>query len=244
MCLLLSFVVIFGFDAWTGDVPQAYLQSSEPLVPDVYIKNPAPGFELDPVHCLYLLKPLYGLWDAGDLWHATIDNHHRQGLGMTLKHIDRVLYYIIKEGIIKRLKTAYVDDLLRAGDPDFREISNRTNLRFKMKDDPNFLIGLTGFMLDKNEKGEFVMDQTHYRTARMYTVRCLILQVLVCMNETGLVSRFKTWMSILHCVACKDYRIHVAWESPHIICGINKTIRYAVDNFFTFITRTPTSNYF
>ena len=76
--LLLALASIHGFDAWTADVRQAYLQSSEPLLRDVFIKDPVPEFELDPSHCLKLLRPLYRLCESGDLWHATLDNHHRR----------------------------------------------------------------------------------------------------------------------------------------------------------------------
>ena len=59
------------FDVWSTDVKLAYLQSSEPLARRVFVSNPALEFELHPDECLELLRPLYGLSDAGDLWNLT-----------------------------------------------------------------------------------------------------------------------------------------------------------------------------
>ncbi len=71
--LLLALAAMHGFDIWTSDVRQAYLQSAEPLARDIFIEKPVPEFELAPEQCLQLLKPLYGLCESGDLWHKTLD---------------------------------------------------------------------------------------------------------------------------------------------------------------------------
>lgn len=54
--LLLAIAEMNGFDIWTSDVHQAYLQSTEPLLRD-------PEFEIKVDQCFKLLKPLYGLCD-------------------------------------------------------------------------------------------------------------------------------------------------------------------------------------
>lgn len=99
--LLLSLAAIFDFDIWTSDVRQAYLQSAEPLARDIFIAHPVPEFELEPSQCLKLLKHLYGLCESGDLWHETLDKHHREDLGMNPMRSDPALYTYMKKGILK-----------------------------------------------------------------------------------------------------------------------------------------------
>ena len=65
--LLLALAAIHSFEVWTADVRQAYLQSAEPLLRDIFIKDPVPEFKLDAGHWLQLIKPPYGFCESGDL---------------------------------------------------------------------------------------------------------------------------------------------------------------------------------
>lgn len=59
--LLLALASIFGFDVWTSDVTQAYLQSAIPLSRDLFLDSSVPELELSPHQCMKILRPLYGL---------------------------------------------------------------------------------------------------------------------------------------------------------------------------------------
>lgn len=71
--LLLSLAMVQGFDVWKADVRKAYLESSEKLLRDVFIKDPVPEFELTPEQCRQLFIPLYGIRESGRLWDGTLD---------------------------------------------------------------------------------------------------------------------------------------------------------------------------
>ena len=79
--ILIAIAGIFGFRIWSTDIIQAYLQSSAPLMRDIFIKA---GKELclDKDKLLKLLRPLYGLAESGDFWYRTITNHLREDLKM------------------------------------------------------------------------------------------------------------------------------------------------------------------
>ena len=160
--LLLALAASFGFDTWTSDIHQAYLQTSEPLQREVFIKNAAAEFELSPDQCLKLLRPLYGLCDAGDLWHTTLHKHYRLDLGMAPFKTDPALYYWIVDGILKGMSGSHVDDLLRWGDKDFRELSKGTSDRFEMTEESNFPTEFTGFVLEKDDEGNMIINQNNY----------------------------------------------------------------------------------
>lgn len=86
------------FQVWTSDVTKAYLQSTDSLIRDMFIKKQIPKFELAPHECLKLLKPLYRLCDAGDLWASTMDKHHRLDLRLLPLRSHPALYVFIKAG--------------------------------------------------------------------------------------------------------------------------------------------------
>lgn len=62
----------------------------------MFTKDSAPEFELDADQCLELLLLLYGLGDAGDLWHVTLDRHLRDELGLSPTKADPALYIMRK----------------------------------------------------------------------------------------------------------------------------------------------------
>jgi Reverse transcriptase (RNA-dependent DNA polymerase) len=79
--MILSLAEIFGFRISSSDVTQAYMQSTHNLTRDVFI-NPEGAIELPAIYVLKLLKPLYGLCDAGDHWSRTYHKHLMEDLNL------------------------------------------------------------------------------------------------------------------------------------------------------------------
>lgn len=63
--VIVSIAAILGFWVWTKYVSQAYLQSADKLMREVYV-NPSSEVRFSHNQLLHLLKPLYGLSDSGD----------------------------------------------------------------------------------------------------------------------------------------------------------------------------------
>ena len=110
--LLLALPAAHEFELWTSDVKLAYLKSTEPLERRVFVKNPAPEFELGQSECFELLRPLYGLRDAGDLCHESLSLHFRQELKFQPTKIDTSLYFSFRDNNLVGIIGSYVDNLL------------------------------------------------------------------------------------------------------------------------------------
>jgi len=108
------------------------------------------------------LLPLYGLRESGDLWHKTLDDHHKNELKMKSLRSDSALYALMIDGILYGLSGSYVDDLLRCGDKKLRKFGRRTNERFDMAEDEEPPCTFTGFRLHKGKDGDLELEQKEY----------------------------------------------------------------------------------
>ena len=129
--LLIALASAQCFDIWPSDIKLVYLRSTEPLNRRVFITNPAAEFELNPNECFELLKPSYGLSDADDLWHMTVDKHLAGEFLLVSTKTDPPLYFSFHCSEFIGIDGLYVDDLLRAGTVEFREISQKTHRCFQ-----------------------------------------------------------------------------------------------------------------
>lgn len=135
--ILVSTAANLGLRLFADDITQAYLQSEDRYTRQVYLR-PRPAdrylFDLKEGEILLLLRPLYGMCDAGDYWHATLSGHVENDLLMAPLTSDPAMY--VKQGIngdILGLLAAYVDDILMAGDERFQEQTELTLRRFEAK---------------------------------------------------------------------------------------------------------------
>jgi hypothetical protein len=118
--MLMAVASIFGLDVWSSDVHQTYLQAATPLLRDLYVKPPQESIHLRQNELLKLLKPLYGLSDAGDYWSQTLSSFLTQQLRLKQATGDFSLFFRHLGTRTAGLSASHVDDLLNAGTPDFR----------------------------------------------------------------------------------------------------------------------------
>ena len=96
--LLIALAAIMGFDFWTKDISQAYLQSASKLLHEFYLR-PNKHLQAPAGYILKLLRPLYGLADSGDYWHATFAAHLKKNLRIQTVASDMSLLFRRARGL-------------------------------------------------------------------------------------------------------------------------------------------------
>jgi len=158
--LLVAIASIMGFDIWSEDISQAYLQSASVLLRDVYMK-PNRHLSIPAGHLLKILRPLYGLADSGDYWHATFAKHLKNTLGMSNVASDMSLFFRKARGRLTGLTASYVDDTLACGDASFLKLSGKTRETFDVQKRVTENIRFAGTYIDKHENG-YKVHQRQY----------------------------------------------------------------------------------
>ena len=130
--MLVALATAFGFDIWSTDINQAYLQSASELKRDVFIKPNM--LELGTDELIQIVKPLYGLPESEDYWGETLTRHHLDQLRMQQAEEDFSLFFYHIGRTLAGLSGTYVDDILRTGNPSFKKYSTKlTNDAFDAK---------------------------------------------------------------------------------------------------------------
>jgi Reverse transcriptase (RNA-dependent DNA polymerase) len=122
--LLFALAAIFGWKVWTEEVRRAYIQATGRSLRDVYITslNGAENeLRLKPHDALRLLRPLYGLAEAGDLWHSEFPSKHKNELGMQELESEPALYAKFCADLICGMTGLYADDTTLSGTNSFAE---------------------------------------------------------------------------------------------------------------------------
>ena len=134
--LLVSTSAVLRFRLFSHDINQAYLQSRDKLARTLYL-DPRPEdrhlFDLTDDEVLLLVRPLYGVCDAGDYWFVTLQRHVRDDLLMTPLSSDPALY--MRKGVdgLVGLMGTFVDDCLLGGTDGFQAATNKTLRVFDAK---------------------------------------------------------------------------------------------------------------
>ena len=160
--LVLTLANMLDFRIWLTDIIQAYLQSLHKFGRAIFITKIPAVFGLKPHQFHKVEKPTCGLSEAGDHWHSRLEGHHREDLQMQpLKSDAAVFIKRINEKLIG-MSATYVDDLLRAGTPEFRALCRKTHVLFDAKEDAELPAEFTGFSIARDKSGTLTLNQIHY----------------------------------------------------------------------------------
>jgi hypothetical protein len=158
---------------------------------------------------LKLVKPLYGLSDAGDYWARTLFDHHRMDLHMTPTVTDGSLFILrVAENLIG-MSATYVDDSLRAGTPAFLQISKATGEKFQSRKPIFERLKFAGLEIDAAGRN----------------------------TEVSQKSFIKTLVRLAPSATYEDYRslrARVAWATqsrPDIACAVGMAAQITKDKF-------------
>jgi Reverse transcriptase (RNA-dependent DNA polymerase) len=169
--LILTFASIFGFDIWSSDVNQAYLQSAEKLQRDIFIRPVE--LELAPNELLQLMLPLYGITESGDYWGETLTDHHINDLNMTQTKQDFSFFFKHDAGKLVGLSGAFVDDLVRAGTLQFKTSSQETTEgRFDIKPPSADNFTFAGFDIKTHADYLEISQRDYIRRLKIVPVSC------------------------------------------------------------------------
>ena len=157
------------FRLFAHDINQAYLQSQDLLARSLYLeprKEDRHLFFIADDEMLLLVRPLYGVCDAGDYWHAALQKHVREDLRMTPLSSDPALYMRKGVGGLVGLLGTFVDQCLLGGNSAFQAATESTLRVFEAKprqmDNMEFVgVRVTSTLATPRT---FTLDQTQYAT--------------------------------------------------------------------------------
>lgn len=148
----------FGFKLWAEDMTLAYIAGAYQILRKVYIKG-KPEFQLTANKLLEVLRPLYGLADSGDYWHATFLRHLKDDMGMQSTACDSSLFFKRFNTNLHGILASHVDDTLSAGNERFEEELKVTAQRFDAKPRSYNTLNFAGVTIETNEHGSRIMYQ-------------------------------------------------------------------------------------
>lgn len=203
-----ALAAIFGFRVWSQDVSQAYLQSADKLLREVYIK-PTQEFHLNSDQLLKLLKPLYGLADAGDYWDIIMARHLNQDFSMDRTALDISLFFNSIQGKLAGLSGTYVDDGIHAGTPEVLQECNKTQTKFKSRARELDNFTFAGIKVENTTAGICLHQENYARALNPLPAECTFREFRSCRQKMQ-------WL------------VHTR---PDIACAVNKSTQVTEENF-------------
>ena len=110
--LILALATILGLKIPVADWRHGYAQTKSPLLRKVFVKPNE--LKLEANEKVQVVKPVYGLADAGEYWSDTLRNHLREHCKFKKSTTDLALWLKSVGSKLCALVATYVDDVLLA----------------------------------------------------------------------------------------------------------------------------------
>ena len=211
--IIVSVSAIKGFRLFSHDVRQAYLQSEDKLTRKVFLlpkKMDLKYFGLCEEDIFELLKPIYGMTDAGDYWGVTVDRHAKQDLGLVPLLGDPSLYVKRNEEDVDGLLGMYVDDVFLGGNVEMQRLTELTLKRFDSKKRVWDNIEFFGTSIQTEDGGLFSITQEQY------------IKRLKPIPMDASFQSFRSFRSVL---------AWIGYTRPDVLCAINKAAQVTEKTF-------------
>ncbi|TQN64414.1 hypothetical protein CSHISOI_11408, partial [Colletotrichum shisoi] len=166
IALLATLYKIPGFVAWLRDITQAYTQSASKLNRVILAQLPRELRDRYPKGTIIrLMKPLYGVAEAGTHWWAGYFNHHRESLEMETTAYDPCLLLTTAESPYFGIVGMQTDDTFGISDAAFDDLEEskltEANLLAKPKAylTPGNALMFNGGIVSVDENGRVSLRQ-------------------------------------------------------------------------------------
>jgi Reverse transcriptase (RNA-dependent DNA polymerase) len=159
--LIICLAASTNLDLCLRDISQAYVQSSTILSRDFYVRPPEEmGFGKEQV--LKVVKPLYGVPEAGNHWFHTYHKHHVDQLSMEPSTYDPCLLIGTKHTALVGMQT---DDTLILADAPFLSMEEEELEKAKLlakereKLQVNHPLNFNGGLIQRTDKGIYLSQK-------------------------------------------------------------------------------------
>ena len=158
--IMITLAVQYGWKVHSGDVTAAFLQSTV-MTRVVHVRPPP---EVTRRGQLWLLlRPMYGLDEAGRCWYMTVDNYLVQELGGTKTTADPACWVFHHKARFIGFLCLHVDDAMFAGTDKFHEtIIKPLFEKFKFGKTAEGDFKLLGWNIESTRDGEVKVNQRDY----------------------------------------------------------------------------------
>lgn len=207
--MLIALATIFGMKISLADWRQGYTQSKSPLLRKVFVRPNE--LQLNENELVQVLRPVYGLADAGEYWSDTLSNHLREHCKFEQATTDLALWLKTTASKLVALAVTYVDDvLLAATDDALSEFERISRKRFDISLDTANTLSYLGMRIVTSPDGTRRISQPK-QISRL--------------KSLPLNSTFESYRSA---------RASLAWLAqtrPDVCCAISVAARVTLDKF-------------